>query len=242
MLPAYGAILAAGISSASSLAGGFLSRPDHSERDLMHLQVDFDKKRAREMPRAQVAGLRAAGINPMLPFMRGDIPSAGATAVPARMVDPVGEAVGKSGASAVQSYMLAKQIEKIEAETEAAKEMPRRVRAETENIASQTRLNSAKVISEGEQPALLESTRELNSARTAVERQNLQRQIVETAIKQEELTIAEKDAIVAEIDIDMYSSTVGEVSRWLEKLGIEPRAAVGMAHAFWNMFRTKRRN
>lgn len=246
VIGAAGAIGAAGISSAASLLGA----RGPSERDLMWNQAEVSEylweKSLKEGPRREVAGLRAAGVNPMLPYVRGD---AGPTALsvspgvaaPVNKYAGAGEALERGVNSAVNAVLKANEIEKIKADTEVAEEMPRRVRAETERIASETALNTARAATEFEQPGLVVSSRELNSAKTELERQKLQREIVETAIARQDLTVAEKDAVIAAIDIDMYSSTVGEVSRWLEKLGVSPRAAVGMAHSLWNLFRQKSR-
>lgn len=237
--PFFGAIGAAGISSAAQIAGGFLSRPDHSERDLMWESAKIQEHQLRKFPKLQMEGLRSAGLNPMLAMMKGSAAGHSAVSIPNRMEDPVGRGVSQAGHSAAKGFEQALMFKRIAAETANIEETNRKIRAETNNIASQTILNSARTATETVQPSLIESQRELNSARNEVERQNLQKRIVETAIAKHDLTVAEKEAVIASIDIDMYSSTVGEVSRWLEKLGIEPRAAVGMAHALWNLFRNK---
>lgn len=237
----WSGLAAAGISAAAQIGGGFLSRPDLSERDLMWESQRVAEHGFRNNPRLQMEGLRSAGINPMLPFVRGEPAGGQQPGIPARMLDPVGEAVGRAGSSAVQAFRVANEIERTRAETQNIKETNRQIRATTENIAANTALTSARTISESEQPSLLNAIRDLNSAKSDRERQLLQKDIVETAIAREELTIAEKDAIVAAIDIDVYASSVGELSRWFEKLGVSGRAAVGFAHMIWSYMRTKRR-
>lgn len=242
------AIIGAGISSAAALAGsiggGFLSRADHSQRDLIWEQMRANdwwwSKQLKEGPTRTMKGLRRAGLNPMIPFVNGAAVGGASSAnvsVPQPYEDPVGRGVSEGSRNSAKAVIDALMAERIDAETENIKETNRKIRAETQNIASQTVLNSAKTASESVQPSLIESIRELNSAKTDSERQALQLKIVETAIAKEELTAAERDAIIADIDIDMYGSTVGEVSRWLEKLGVSPSAAVGMAHMFWQMMR-----
>lgn len=243
--PGTATLLSGGISSATSLLGGFLSRPDLSERDLMYEQeklrrsgVEWNNTIGRKL---EVRGLKSAGINPMLPYIKGNISQPAVNpSIPGRMLDPVGEGISKAGATAVQAARMYYELERMKEETRNIKETNRQIRATTNNIAANTDYTSARAASERENLGLIQMQQELTTARTASERQSLQRSIVETAIAKENLTMAEKDAVVAAIDIDMYESSVGEVSRWLQNLGINPKAAVGMAHMLWSFMRTKR--
>lgn len=254
--PFFTGLAAAGVASAADIAGGFFSRPDQSQRDLMwegekigrsnyYWKQAEDIKLSRRLPSIQMDALRRAGLNPILGYTKGQLPQANtqfnASSAPQPYTDPMGAAVSRAGNSAVKAFAVANEIEKMRAETKNIIETNRQIRATTENIAANTDYVSAKAVSERENVGLITLQQELTSAKTDLERQNLQKQIIETAISKEDLTVAEKDAVVAAIDIDMYSSTVGEVSRWLEKLGISPQAAVGMAHMLWSYMRTKGR-
>lgn len=234
-------VAAAGISAAASIGGGLLSRPDQSERDLMWEAQKIKEYGLEHDPSTTMRGLRNAGVNPMLPFSKGPPSSAPVPSVPNRMYDPVGEGVGKAGASAVQAYRVANEIERMQAETKNIKETNRQIRATTENIAANTVLTTAKAQTESLQPSVIQIQNELSTAKTETERQNLQKRIIETAIAKQDLSVAEKDAVIASIDIDMYESSVGEVSRWLTNLGIKPQAAVGLAHMLWSYARSLKR-
>lgn len=236
-----GSIGAAGISSAADILGGFLSRPDLSQRDLMWEQQKLVRWGLERNPRYQVEGLRRAGLNPLLAMTKGQVQGPANISVPTPYEDPLGKAIGKAGASAVQAFRVYNEVERMRAETENIKETNRKIRAEIANIAANTNLVSAKAATEFENPALQRSVTELNSARSDVERQNLKKSVVETAIKQEELTMAEKDALIASLDVEFYESTIGEIVRWLKQLGFSPSGAVGAAHALWKLFHGGRR-
>lgn len=233
----------AGAASLGSSALSVLGKRGLSEREAMWEQIKAHEYGLRSFPRLQMQGLRRAGVNPMLPFVRGEptgsiMPS---IAAPVDKYKEAAEGVGKAASTAMQVYMMEKQAENIEADTNVKTETARNVRASTENLAADTIRTGAQTDTERQRRSLVEAERELTSAKSDVERQRLQREIIDTAIAKEDLTVAEKDAIVAAIDIDIYESTVGEISRWLERIGVQGKAAAGMAHMLWNMFRQKSR-
>lgn len=238
--PFFGSVASAGISSAGGLLGGFLSRPNHSQRDLMYIQNDIWREQMGARYPLEVRSLRRAGLNPIL-AVKNSPPPTSAGGAPHPYTDPVGAALGKAASSAGQAVRQGMELDRIKAETKNIKEQNRQIRATTENIAANTALTTAKTVTEGLQPSVIEINNTLNTAKSARERQLLQKDMFDTAIRKQELSIAEKDALVAQIDIDMYESSVGEVSRWLSNLGIQPKAAVGLAHMLWSYVRTQRR-
>lgn len=117
------AVTSAGSSAASNAAssaavGGFLGFLNYNTAKRMaEFNYNQQMRYLEEAPSRQVAGYRAAGINPMLPYAKGN-PGIGA-ATPAVMSDVWGSALNNASnwkASAKTVERMDAEIEKIEAE------------------------------------------------------------------------------------------------------------------------------
>lgn len=232
-----GALGSAGISSASGLLGMFGQRGP-SERDLMWEQAkiarsnfqftsqsayEYARKMARNSASDQVLGLKKAGLNPMMALSKGvSAPQAvsgqtGSTSIaaPVNRYEPLVKGIQFGMSSALEVARTMADIRKKEAETETEKVRPGSVLAQTaRDYAAATQ----------------------SSALTAHEQQKMGRTMIQMAIDKENLTVAEKEAIIAAIDVDLYSSTVGEVARMLQQLGFAIGPAKAAAGALLKLF------
>lgn len=155
------------ISSAKGLFGGGDSK---SERESMSDQYHFNSLAELESPRRQVAGLRAAGLNPMLAITKGLHSAPTVTASP-------GAETQASTAKSLAAASAANQLSQAALNQAQAE----KVRAETpgndlyqENIASGAALNRQRAQSEIEAQAVSRSLADLNYAQTTLAESNVQ--------------------------------------------------------------------
>lgn len=214
---------AAGVSSAAGLLGGIMNR-GLSQRDAMQAQSEFSLRHQRQQlklaPGWEMKGLRDAGINPMLPYANGGSPAGGQGITPgiAAPVNPVAEAM----AGVQAGIATALEVYRTMADVDVKKE--------------QAKLTSAQTATEKERPPLVRMEVDLATAKDMLTRQDVAKRMIETAIAQEELSVAEKDAVLAAIDLDLYRSGVGEISRTLQQLGFTPGGAASAAAALLKLF------
>lgn len=223
MNPAWLTGGAAAVNSAVGLFGAISNR-GLSQRDAMQAQSEFGLRHQREqllnMPRYEVMGLKRAGINPMLPYAGGGS-NAGVSGMTPGITAPVNPAA--DAAAAIQAGIAtALEVAKTLADIDVKKE--------------QAKLTSAQATTESERPALVRMETELTTARDMLARQDVAKRMIETAIAQQNLSVAEKDAVLAAIDLDLYSSGIGEISRTLQQLGFSPGGAAGAASALLKLF------
>lgn len=214
--------LGAGSGFASSALSLFGKRGP-SERDLMAYQHDFWRKQVAESWPRELGSMRAAGVNPMLAVSKG-----GASTPGVSIAAPVDK-----GTDAAKLLMAG-----ISSALEIVRTM-----ADAEVKTEQAKLTKAQTETEGVRPGsvLAQTARDyeaasLSSAYNAHEKQKMGKTMIEMAIAREALTVAEKDAIIAAIDVDLYRSSVGELSRTLQQLGFTPSSAAGAAGALLKLF------
>lgn len=131
MLETIGQVLGLA-SSAKSLFGG----SGGSESSSLKKQYAWNAYSARHLPSAQVEGLRAAGLNPMLALgMGGSMPNTPpATISPGKDADIATArtlAAATTANQAAQAKLYDKQADKVEAETQTEKLRPNQITAQT---------------------------------------------------------------------------------------------------------------
>lgn len=214
---------AAVVNSAAGLLGGVFNR-GLSQRDAMQAQSEFSLRHQRQQlklaPGWEMKGLRDAGINPMLPFANGGKAAGGQGITPgiAAPVNPVAEA-----------------MQGVQAGIATALEVFRTM-ADVDVKKAQAGLTTAQTATERERPALVRMETELSTARDMLTRQDVAKRMIETAIAQEQLSVAEKDAVLAAIDLNLYTSGVGEIGRTLQQLGFTPSGAASAAAMLLKLF------
>lgn len=248
---------ATAVNSAAGLLGMFGSRGP-SERDLMWEQLKVNRsamhaasqigmrdwgrqwtRQMREGPSRTMAGLRRAGLNPMLAvssvggnsaasMQRPSTPSA-SVATPVNRMEPLMRGIQAGVASAMEVARTMAEIDKTKAETETEKRRPELLDKQSFKEWTLGRLYEQQRTTEAYKADLMDQQRLYQNAETARSKQLLKLNMVETAIKKEELTAAERDAVLAVIDTELYSSSIGELARELERLGLNYNAARGLA-------------
>lgn len=231
---AWGPVLAAGVSSAAGLAGGFLNR-GLSQRDAMQAQSEFALRHQREqllnMPRYEVQGLKRAGINPMLPYANGGGPSTSGSFTPgiAAPINPgfdLGASVGRGVSSAIdmkrtnsqvalqgsQVSEIAARINEINARTDLTKQQRENATVELRRIFADTMLKNAQGVLSSEQIKTLQAQRELIQSQAAVSKWT---QLVEEA----RARMAKAGIPQAEGRAEIYSSAWGRFFQWLNEAG-----------------------
>lgn len=216
--PFFTGVAAAGISSAFDLAGGFLSRPDQSQRDLMwEGQKIWERQAERRYP-LQVKSLRRAGLNPILAVSQ-PAPSPSAPSAPQPYTDPLGAAVGKAGSSALSAFMAAQTVEQVRADTKMKK-------AQADQAASQAALLRAQAITEAKRPGLVQQqTLETGSA-YMLNRQKIATEIMETEIRRANISKAQRDAAIAALQYGLLQRGVDQFNQIVEWLNL-PKDLVG---------------
>lgn len=220
----WSAIIGAGAGFGTS-ALSLLGKRGPSERDLMWEQQRTHEYGLLHNPSTQMRGLRAAGVNPMLPYASGGRPAGGITPSIAAPVDKTTDAAKLFAAGISTAVDVYRSIAEVELKRE------------------QSKLTGRQAVTEKERPGSLLAQQardyeaaQLSSAMNAHERQKMGKTMVETAIRRQELSIAEKDALIAALDVDLYTSSVGELSRYLRQLGFTPGGAAAAAGGLLKLF------
>lgn len=215
--PFFGGIAAAGVSGGLDILSGFLSQPDQSQRDLMWEGQKIWEMQARKRYPLQVESLRRAHLNPILAVSQPP-PAASAPSASQPYTNPMGAAISKAGSSALSAFMRAQEARQIMADTKL-----KEAQATTAEADANLKREQAKTEPE-RRWQLQASADQASSAADLADQQRLVSQINEK-IAAEDLEVAKKDAIVAGIEAEVYSSSIGELTKWLSTLGVRPGAA-----------------
>lgn len=208
----FGAISSAlgALSSAKSLFG-----KSKSEKDSMEDQLEMQLASARQMPSAQVAGLRAAGLNPMLAVGNGisspppisSSPGSETQAATAKSL-----AAASAANQSAQAELYNAQAEKTKAETATELKRP-------ENVEAQTGVSRASV------PKIEQDTR--TSYAQMQQTGSLDRLQTQLAHTQEWVTKKSiADYFFRELELDLARSNLGpRQSAEIKKIAAEARSA-----------------
>lgn len=190
---------ASGVSSALSLFG----KRGPSERDLMAYQHDFWRKSLLEGPRAQMAGLRKAGINPMLAY------GSGAGKAPGGNTPGIAAPVDKGTDAAkilMQGLNSAVDMYRAFAEVDLKKE--------------QAKLASNQAVSEARRPALLRAQTEESVAGALNRRQQARLSSLDQQLRRFDIDVRQREAIVAGIQAGLWREADSVIKAVLERLKI----------------------
>lgn len=241
--------LGGGISSAvSGLFGGKKKGP--SAADMMAMQEEAQYRMAQKLPAYQVAGMRAAGLNPMLVatkgFGQGQMPTSGA--VDDRMV-ALQEASARSAIAnqTAQAKLYNAQADKTEAETVTEVNRPANVAADTATkvamtpkIEQDTRTSYAAMQQHG-------STSRLQDQLARTEEWKTKKSITDYFFRELELDLAKSNLgprqmaevrkIAAEARSAETEADLNESLRELERAAGIAGRVTGSARSIFNFFR-----
>jgi len=240
------------ISSALSLASAAknLFGKQKSERDSMEDQLAMQLSSARQMPTAQVEGLRAAGLNPMLAVGNGiSAPPPISSSPGAETQASTAKALAAATASnqAAQASLYKAQADKTVAETETEQHRPMNVAADTGVKMGQKPLLEAQTRQSLAAGDLAGATKSLQEQLNKTEEWKTRTATVETFLKNFEYELSLKNlpprqaAEIRKISAEARSAEteadLNESLRELERVAGIAGKAVGSARALLHSFK-----
>lgn len=213
----WSALAGAALGGAFDLAGGFLSQPSLSQRDLMWEQTkNWQWQMERRYP-LQMQSMKKAGLNPILASGQAP-PGPSAGAAPQPFKNPLGEAVSRAGNSARSAFLLEMQRRQIVADTKSKEATA----AQQESAAALMRKQAE---TEARRPGLVtQQTLQAGSA-YQLNTQKAKTEIMNTAIRRLEITKAQRDNAIAAIQLGLWQYGTEQFRRVLQAIGL-PHEAV----------------
>lgn len=237
------------------IAGGFLGGGSKgpSAAKQMQMQINSQYELAKNLPAYQVAGLRAAGLNPMLAATKGlpggQMPTSGV--VDDRAID-LQSATAKSQImnQLAQSKLFTAQAEKTEAETESERERPANISADTSTkvamtpkIEQDTRTSYAQMQQHGSTSRLQDQLARTEEWKTKTAIVNQFFRELEYDLAKSNLgprQVAELRKISAEARSAETEADLNESLRELERAAGIAGKITGSARSVFNFFRKKK--
>lgn len=217
----WSAIAGAATGGAFDIAGGFLSRPDLSQRDLMHEQFNIWDKQMRQRYPLQMLSMKKAGLNPILASGQAP-PGPQSPGAPQPFKDPLGEGVSRAGASARSAFLLEMQRRQLVADTKS-----KEANAVQQEAAAQ--LMRRQAVTEARRPGLV--TQQALQAGSAYQLnvEQAKRTIMETEIARLNITKAQRDNAIAAIQLGLWQYGREQFERVLDLIGLPHEAVERLA-------------
>lgn len=216
-----GAVAGPLIGGAFGLLGG--ERRNLAAASAADRQMEFQKEMFKHRYQYQMADMRKAGLNPILAYSQGP-PSAptGASYDPVNVAEPLAKGIDSAVTSGLAAFRLNTEVKKLQAEVDKAE-------ADAEKARAEAGLRKEETKTEPIRRWLMDN--QADQAHSGARLADQNRMIAEIQEKQawQQLTIMEKEAIIAGIEAGFYESSIGEISKVLEKMGLRPTdaAAIG---------------
>lgn len=215
------------------LAGGALDlfgaeRRNASAQSVAREQMAFQERMYKSRYQMQMADMRKAGLNPMLSFMQspGSSPT-GAMSNPINSMQGLGRSVSEAVGRGTQAALQVATAKQAEAQVEKTK-------AETANVEADTALKGDELQHiRPEQRSKLMAEAEAQHSAAAVNRAKEKLTILDTTLREADIDVRQKDALIAGIEAKVWSSGPGEIIKMLSTMGVNPKTAQEVGRAAW---------